>query len=251
MLVEFKNNTVSYPTIIFPDEVYKAVMGRINIEYAPKLTSNDYESNIIEKISEWIANILDTKDDSVTVDGVKYKISSVLGTTANVAEITVDETKYILTWNPTTATEDTLSDFLERVVDLGKEYSDVAKWVSKDILANALNGTLQTLSRILVTKENIGGSEVIGYIQKILDVDDADGSTNFVGNTYNELYDFIKENFDNVIQPIDEVSDKVIDFQKSASILIEDIDNDKELTENSALYIAEMESPIKLNFILF
>ena len=106
----------------FPDEIYEAVMQRVIAVEAPKFTGGaDTEGSFVKTIGAYIANLLDTKTETITVGKKNYVLSNPIGTAVAAVTVTVDGKTYTFTWNNTSGASQTAKSFMESVTNFGKE----------------------------------------------------------------------------------------------------------------------------------
>ena len=229
----FKNDVTVSPEGNFSDKVYQAVLGRIVKVAAPNLSADDGEGSIIKKISTFINEILDPKDQSVTDEtGKKYKISSPFGTTSNVVIVTEynegSTTEYTFTWSEYTS-EASLKSLLESMTELGKEYSDLQRLVAKEITETALTSLVTFWANAILD----GDSDSAEKFQNSLK--DALGSfssaVDFSGDASNWLSNFTKQIFTQNNKEMSEIAKKYEDFKNNVNSLVDEIEKKENLNE--------------------
>ena len=125
--VKFKDivNITPKDGTTFPDEIYSAVLKRVVTVEAPKLSGGTWgEGAIIKQLGEYIAELLDTNTETITVDGTTYMLSNDFGPTVSLVNVTIKgkNAKYKFIWDDTNdTTRKSLDDYMKSLLVLEKE----------------------------------------------------------------------------------------------------------------------------------
>ena len=239
LVSEFKKILTVAPTGSLPklpDEIYEAIMQRVIAVEAPKFTGGaDTEGSFVKTIGAYIANLLDTKTETITVGKKNYVLSNPIGTAVAAVTVTVDSKTYTFTWNNTSGASQTAKSFMESVTNFGKERFTIGLFTAllKDGMATETteklkDGLIRWGKTILHVKFKVkiknpsSAEKIANEFMKDLGKmcsDLVNYSTNYIGNLISGVADLTvgsvkaldtvtKELFKDSYKTIDSVSDK-------------------------------------------
>ena len=241
LLKEFKSKVTVSPTIKLPDEVYMAAMQSVISVEAPKISSPYYEGEIVKMLGAYVADLLNTNDRQINVNGTIYKLSSPLGSALGLVTVTVNNKTYNLSWTDSSGLQKTLESFKNEVAAFGKANTVDAVYVALlkdatfnltdswiDALAEAKGGVARDIFKTLQSyiKAERDTSDVVGL--SIYNAYNKNWSDNIFFLAFRELTAkiFKKSNKD-----ITSAIDKYAELKDKADSLINYISSDNFPTE--------------------